>query len=58
MLEPDPHRHWLRKLWQRKRARMTVDAYALYVQRSHPHMLPKDLRDLSEYMHCVLRGLY
>jgi hypothetical protein len=57
MLAPDPKRHWLRRLWARRK-RKDVESFARDIQAHHPHMLPEGLRDLSEYMHCVLRGLY
>jgi len=56
-LEPDPKRHWLRLLWKHKRHWQDVDAYAQYIRDNHPHMLPKDVRDVGEYVRCMLRGL-
>jgi hypothetical protein len=56
MLAPDPKRHWLRRLWTRRK-RKDVESFARYVQATHPHMLPKGLFNLAGYMRCVLRGL-
>lgn len=55
-LEPDPKRHWLRTLW--KRRPQDVDAFAQYIRQNHPHMLPKDVQNVAEYVRCMLRGLF
>ena len=56
-LEPDPKRRWLRLLWKHKRHWQDVDSFTQYVRQNHPHMLPKDVQNVAEYMRCMLRGL-
>lgn len=59
-LPPDPKRHWLRLLWKRRPAslRMDVDSFAEYIRQNHPHMLPKEVQNVAEYVRCMLRGLF
>ena len=59
-LPPDPKRHWLRTLWKRRPAslRVDVDSFAEYIRQNHPHMLPKEVQNVTEYVRCMLRGLY
>ena len=59
-LPPDPKRHWLRTLWKRRPAslRVDVDSFAEYIRQKHPHMLPKEVQNVAEYVRCMLRGLF
>jgi hypothetical protein len=34
-----------------------VDSFAEYVRQKHPHMLPKEVQNVAEYVRCMLRGL-
>ena len=56
-LSPDPKRRWLRLLWKHKRHWQSVDAFIEYVRQNHPHMLPKEVQNVGDYMRCMLRGL-
>ena len=40
----------MRLLWKHKRHWQDVDAFAEYVRQNHPHMLPKDVQGVTEYM--------
>lgn len=59
-LPPDPKRHWLRLLWKRRPAslRVDVDSFAEYIRQNHPNKLPKEVQNVTEYVRCMLRGLY
>ena len=59
-LPPDPKRHWLRLLWKRRptNLRVDVDSFAEYIHQKHPHMLPKEVQNIAEYVRCMLRGLF
>jgi hypothetical protein len=35
-----------------------VDSFAEYIRQNHPHMLPKEVQNVTEYVRCMLRGLY
>ncbi len=56
-LARDPNRHWVRKLWT-LRKRGNVETFAAYVRDIHPHKIPPEVRDVREYVLCMLRGLY
>ena len=55
-LPADRNRHWLRVLWQRQRNR-DVGSFADYIREQHPDKIPANVRNVREYMRCVLRGL-
>ncbi len=55
-LSPDRNRHWVRKLWT-LRKRGDVETFAAYIQNVHPHRIPPEVRDVREYVRCMLRGL-
>ena len=55
-LPRDPNRHWVRRLWS-LRKRWDVETFADYINRIHPHRIPPEVRDVQEYVRCMLRGL-
>jgi hypothetical protein len=55
-LPRDPNRHWVRRLWL-LRKRWDVETFADYIHRTHPHGIPPEVRDVQEYVRCMLRGL-
>jgi hypothetical protein len=55
-LPADRSRHWIRKLWS-LRKRGDVETFAAYIREIHPHRIPPEVRDVREYVRCMLRGL-
>jgi hypothetical protein len=35
-----------------------VDSFAEYIRQNHPHMLPNEVQNDTEYVRCMLRGLF